>query len=227
MSDENESNPRKFWDAIKSVYPNKAKPITTVPSKADELKSTMSKFSEYFTTVIKSIKELAFPLINFAWRLTKAVEAHISSRFTMGYVSKIFIEKELRKLKRKKATGIDEFPPGLLKDCAKHISRPLCYIININLSLNTSTVPTIWKHARITPIFKSGKTSEPCNYRPISVLPVISKILKKAVHQNLMDYLENEKLLNSKQYGSGENDLPKWQLLYYAIGFVKKSILAK
>ena len=117
----------------------------------------------------------------------------------MRYVSKIFIEKELRNLKRQKATGIDNLPPGLLKDFAMYIATPPCYIIN--LSISTSTIPTIWKHAKISPVFKSGDSSEPGNYRPISILPVLSKILEKAIHKQLMDYLETANLLCNQQYG--------------------------
>ena len=117
----------------------------------------------------------------------------------MRYVSKIFIEKELRNLKQQKATGIDNLPPGLLKDCAMYIATPLCYIIN--LSISTSTIPTIWKHAKVSLVFKSGDSSEPGNYRPISILPVLSNIIEKAIHKQLMDYLETENLLYNQQYG--------------------------
>ena len=111
---------------------------------------------------------------------------------------KIFIEKEQRNLKRQKAIRVDNLPPGLLKDCAMHIATPLCYIIN--LSISTSTIPTIWKYVKVSPVFKSGDSSEPGNYCPISILPVLSKILEKAIHKQLMDYLKTENLLCNQQY---------------------------
>ena len=117
----------------------------------------------------------------------------------MRYLSKIFIEKELRNLKRQKATGTDNLPPGLLKDFVMYRVTPLCYIIN--LSISTSTILTIWKHAKVSSVFKSGDSSEPGNYRPISILPVLSKILEKAIHKQLMDYLETANLLCNQQYG--------------------------
>ena len=85
----------------------------------------------------------------------------------MRYVSKSFTENDLLNLKRQKATGIDNLPPGLLKDCAMYIATPLCYIIN--LSISTSTIPKTQKHAKVLPVFKSGDTSEPGNYRLISI----------------------------------------------------------
>ena len=106
---------------------------------------------------------------------------------------------ELCSLKRNKATGLDELPSGLLKDCAKNISEALCYIMN--LSIKTSTVPNIWKSAKVVPIFKSGNHDLPENYRPISVLPVLSKVFEKAVHYQFLQFLETNELLSDSQIG--------------------------
>ena len=103
------------------------------------------------------------------------------------------------KLKRNKATGDDDLPPGLLKDCASEIASPLCFIIN--LSLQHAEIPSDWRHALISPIFKSRSVSNPNNYRPISILLTLSKILERCVHQQLMEYLEVNNLLSRCQYG--------------------------
>ena len=75
-------------------------------------------------------------------------------------VSKKIVEKQLKLIKRKKATGVDNLPPGFLKDAATVISQPLCHIIN--LSLSSGKVPNEWKIAKVTPLFKSGNVEE-CN----------------------------------------------------------------
>ena len=75
----------------------------------------------------------------------------------------------------------------------------------MNLSLQSSTVPLAWKQAKLVPIFKSGDTNKAENYRPISVLPALSKLLEKAVHSQLMEYLETNKLLNQSQFGYRAN----------------------
>ena len=54
---------------------------------------------------------------------------------------------------------------------------------------------------KITPIFKSGDSTNTDNYRPISVLPIISKVLKRAVHMQIMNYLEKYNLLSNNQFG--------------------------
>ena len=72
--------------------------------------------------------------------------------FKFQYVSRIFVEKQLKSLKRKKAAGWDNLPPGMMKDAAKEISVPLTYIIN--LSLKSGLVPEDWKIAKVTPLHK-------------------------------------------------------------------------
>ena len=121
-----------------------------------------------------------------------------NTTFQFVGVSEAFVERELKKLKRNKSTGINDLPPGMLKDVAFEIAKPISYIINV--SLRTGQVPTNWKIARVVPVHKSGSTADVNNYRSISILPVISKILERAVHHQLMDYLERKKLLSDKQF---------------------------
>ena len=110
-----------------------------------------------------------------------------------------FVIKQLNVFKRNKASGNDNLPPGLLKDCRHHIAKPIAFILN--LSLDTNTFPHPWKIAKVTPIHKKGSLKEPSNYRPISVLPVLSKILERAVHIQLVDYLEEYNLITKYQFG--------------------------
>ena len=104
-----------------------------------------------------------------------------------------------KKLKRKKASGPDNLPPNLLRDSASILAKPLAYVIN--LSLRTGLFPDEWKLARVVPIYKSGTRDSFENYRPISALPIFSKVVEKIVHKKLVNYLEEHKLLTNKQFG--------------------------
>ena len=146
-----------------------------------------------------NLKKIAFPLMNFVWRYPEKKALRTKSTFKFANVSTVFVENELRKLKRNKAAGSDYLPPNLLKDCASVIGPPITYIIN--LSLYKSTVPNLWKVAKLCPVFKAGNADLVENYRPISVLPVLSKIMERAVHQQLYRYLESNNLLNDCQFG--------------------------
>ena len=107
--------------------------------------------------------------------------------------------KCLRKLRRKKAHGIDELPPNLLKDVANKISKLLAFIINKYLS--SGIVPDLWKISKVSPLYKSNSKSSFSNYRPISVLTCLSKVLKQVVHCQLSNYFEKHYLLKSSQFG--------------------------
>ena len=78
----------------------------------------------------------------------------------------------------------------------------LCaYAHIINMSLSSGIVPTKWKIAKVIPLYKSGPKSDIGNYRPISILPVLSKVLESLVHQKLISYLEENRLLYDHQFG--------------------------
>jgi hypothetical protein len=70
-----------------------------------------------------------------------------------------------------------------------------------NLSLRTKIVPSSWKIAKVTPLFKKGSLSDPNNYRPISILPSLAKIFERHIHTHFMAYLNNNNLLCKEQSG--------------------------
>ncbi len=99
---------------------------------------------------------------------------------------------EICKFANNKSSGLDGINVinvRLLKLAAPIICKSLAYICN--LSLCTSVFPSDWKQAKVTPIFKDGDRSDVSNYRPISVLSIVSKILERAVHNQLYTYLTN------------------------------------
>ena len=93
----------------------------------------------------------------------------------------------LLSLDTNKATGPDEIPPRILKECAHQIAPSLCLLFN--QSLEHGSLPKKWKLANIIPIHKKGDISNVENYRPISLLSVISKVLERCVLRKLRDHL--------------------------------------
>ena len=133
---------------------------------------------------------------DFVWGYTSTGRMETKTVFVFTYVSTVFVEREVKSLKRRKAAGIDGIPPGPLKDASSVLAKPLAFIIN--LSLQTETVPSDWKIAKVVAIHKGGSKDDKKNFRLISVLPVISKILERAVHHQLVQY---NNILSKNQFG--------------------------
>ena len=109
------------------------------------------------------------------------------------------VKKQLKTLRRKKAVGTDEIPTCILKDCAHELAPAVAHLIN--LTLKTGLIPSELKAAEVIPIYKDSEKSQFTNYRPISVLSVISKILERCVYNKLIEDLEANSLLSSQQFG--------------------------
>ena len=111
----------------------------------------------------------------------------------------------LRSLDISKSAGEDKISGKFLRDAAEVISSPLTYIMN--LSLKSATVPDDFKLARVLPIYKKGNRNYEGNYRPVSILPVASKVLENIVYNQMHKYLEQNNLIYAFQ--SGINRSPK------------------
>jgi hypothetical protein len=114
-------------------------------------------------------------------------------------VSKVSIEEKLATLDETKAMGVDNIPAIVLKNCAKEFAKPLELLFN--KSLQEKSLPKVWKSAVITPIFKKGDKSNPSNYRPISVVPIIAKVLESIVLEALQAHLDAEGWKDHSQHG--------------------------
>ena len=102
-------------------------------------------------------------------------------------------------LKTNKAISLDKIRASLLKNSAHTIALSVTKLLN--LSIKTGKFPKLWKCSKITALFKSGDRTNASNYRPISILPTLSKILEKAVHTQLYHFLVANKRLSGKQFG--------------------------
>ena len=89
----------------------------------------------------------------------------------------------LSKIEVKKSTGHDGISPKILKLSTPSLAGPLTTLFNY--CIRTSTLPCSWKMSNVFPIYKNGDTSDKNNYRPVSVLPAISKLFKKALFDQL------------------------------------------
>ena len=103
----------------------------------------------------------------------------------------------LKALEVGKATGPDQIPAKLLTQTASVIVPSLCKIFNKSLQLGS--LPSDWKLANVVPVHKKGAKDHVENYRPISLLPIVSKVFERCVLNSIKDHLYH--VISPKQHG--------------------------
>ena len=114
-------------------------------------------------------------------------------------INAVKVLKQLKSLNVSKSCGPDNCHPFFLKECAEQIYLPLTDIFH--KSLSSGVIPDDWKKANITCIFKKGNKQDPGNYRPVSLTPVICKLLERTVREEIVNHLSISKLLSDSQFG--------------------------
>ena len=190
---ENSDNPRRLWNSINNILhriPPPALPEFT------SVKSLCDHFSRYFVDTIETIHS-KFP--DKVQNIPQVQKPEIRSKMN---VSERASEDEIRKLilsSSSKSCDPDPISTSMLKNCLDIIITPITDIINI--SMETSTFLQNFIEAHVRPLLK--KTSLPKNelenYRPVSNLSFISKILQKIVANRLQAHIKNNHLCNPLQ----------------------------
>ena len=121
------------------------------------------------------------------------------------------IVKIIKSLDPNKAHGHDEISIRMIKLCATSISKPLSILFRN--CFENQCFPNEWKRANIVPVHKKNDKQLIKNYRPVSLLPVCSKIFEKVIFNSLFKYLEDNNLLNGNQSGFRPGDSCVRQLL--------------
>ena len=122
-----------------------------------------------------------------------------TSKFRPKPVTVTTVILTIKHLRETNAIGADGIAFRFVKDSLPVICFYLMIIINT--SIVTGLFPLLWKHGLINPTFKSGDIDEVSNFRPISLLSILSKVLEKIVTNQLMEYLESNRLLSNSQHG--------------------------
>ena len=191
------SNTKKFWSVFKYVSN-----ISNVPS-------TMNWSRDETTVTADNPHDIANLLNNYFYSMFKPT---LSQEEYDNYIAKTMTFNEtindivitpnevrvgLLSLDTSKACGPDNIPAALLKYCAPYISSSLCNLFNKSLKLGR--MPAAWKISNIVPIPKSGPVKDVTNYRPISLLCIVSKVLERCIYNRLIDHISTH--LHHLQFG--------------------------
>ena len=135
-----------------------------------------------------------------------------SNSFYFNPTSPLEIKRIITDLKSKNSSGMDGIPSKALKCTPHNILFAIAHIFNLSLS-NCEFIDA-FKVAKVVPVFKKGSTYDVNNYQPISLLPVLSKILEKLMYKRLVSFLNGQSFFYKNQFGFRKIFLPAMQLRY-------------
>ena len=202
-----------FWKTIKPLFSDKqqhSSNITLIENKkiiSDDLKiaETMNNF---FTNIIKNleiegyntdeflpdiklddISNIIQKFINHPSILKIKEQIHIQYPFSFPTRTNIEISECIKKLNNKKTGTYNTIPVTIIKDCSEIISPYISQYYN--RAIIESKFPPSLKNAEITPIYKKDDINNKENYRPISILPSVSKIFERLMQTDISNYMKN------------------------------------
>ena len=202
----NKSNMRNTWKIINRTLNrnNKMQKIIKIKSETNNIIEEPQTIAETFNLYFSQIgQKLAETIPTTGSKFDNYLGNHNPSTLFFVPTDREEIIGIINKLEGKKSSGHDEIDNFLLKTIILSIATPLAYIFN--LSLSSGIVPDNIKIAKVIPIFKKGDTSETKNYRPISILPSLSKVLERIVFIRTTDFLNKHNIFCESQFGFRAN----------------------
>ena len=200
----NRSNIKKTWDMINTLSSRNIsnKSINRIIWNNIEYSSDLNiacAFNEYFCSIAENLaSELPTPCVDPLFYVNR----NITASLFLSPVDPIECRSIINSLKNVKQ-DINYIPVYLFKIFSNYFTLELCNIIN--LSFSCGKFPDSLKIATTIPIFKKGDKNQIYNFRPISLLPFISKVFEKCMHRRLLNFLNSNNVLSLNQFGFLKN----------------------
>jgi hypothetical protein len=221
---ENLKNPKKTWETLNEILgKNKKKDdvsqINIEGTPESDPTKIANHFNQFFTSIGKKISNDVPPV-------DKQPEEYINygrpiPELNLQNTTPEHVLKTIKKSKNKNSCDIHGISAKMVKFVGAEVSIPLAHIFN--RSLESGVFPEMLKQCRVIPIFKSGNHMECDNYRPISLLSSISKVLEKIVAEKLLFHLTENDLLYTHQYGFIPKKSAEHNLMH-VINFVSSAL---
>lgn len=210
-------NSNSIWKIINRCLPRKQQDSFMA---SEDPTGLANELNDFFTSVGSITAQKARDLSlhhGLNVNLDVPTPLHISTDvspelFVLHQVTENQVERVIRSLPSNKAPGMDKISSRILKDSLPSTLTTITHIVNN--SFVTNTFARAWKTAEVTPILKCGNPDVPNNYRPISLLPIVSKVTERLVHGQLMEHLIRNNKLAAHQSGNRKLHSTETALLY-------------
>ena len=205
---EHRKNTKKVWEILNTLT-GKSKNKQALPDEitvngvsVNDIKVISNAFAEHYSKIGKSLSDKIKESGNIDDPMSY-MKNRIHYNCFFYPVSMDEIDKIVNSLPSKNSSGYDQISNKILKKINPGIVKALHIIFN--KSLQQGTFPSNMKTAIVSPLYKGKSKSEIINYRPVSLLPTISKILEKIVHRRITKFLAKHKVFYEGQYGFRKN----------------------
>ena len=197
----NAKNPKKTWDILREITTgkpeqNKIEKIVVNGETICEPNKMAEEFNNFFTMAGKKVAESVEPIHKLPTEYIPDANPTLLKFENISEHTIVDIISEMESKSSMDAMGVNMKTLKLIK---YQIAKPLSHIFN--LSATTGVFPAKLKISKTIPIYKAGDHSSCDNYRPISLLSSISKILEKIIAKALVNHLEDNNLLDENQFG--------------------------
>ena len=199
----NQGNSKKFWKNIQDIIPNKKNKCSAtfdlhdhVTDTSIDVKDTADFINDFFVNIGHNLARDNTEVWNFSGNHTDIILDDIQTN-----VDEII--QLCKNINVNKASCINNLSAEILKDAFLAIPNRITGLFNC--SFMNDNVPASWKVAKVTPLQKPGNTKEVSNLRPVSLLPLPSKLIEKIVHNRIYNHCNTNKLLEDRQGGFRPN----------------------
>ena len=186
-------NPKSFWHYVNSHMKTRSG-IDSIRrpngSTATSDQEKVELLNSYFASVFTDENLASFPLLESEVSVPKLEYIIITASIVFD---------ELNKLKTDKSPGPEGWPLCIFKECSEHLSIPLSILFN--KSFQSGVLPSEWRIAFVTPIYKKGSQHLASNYRPVSLTSTVVKVMESIIKINVLEHLTSNDLLTSHQFG--------------------------
>ena len=201
---DNRDDPRKYWQHIYTILNKNKKDNKFNLEDHDgtvlDQKDVPDFINDFFTSIgaklvnenPKMKQDYNLPVINDNVELFQLQEVNMDQLMSL-----------LKQIKIYKSSGIDNVSSRILKDALINLNEQLLFLIN--LSINNNRFPSEWKKGTVIPLPKVSNPTNVGDLRPITLLPIPSKIIEKLVYSQIMNFLENNKYITDNQFGFRKN----------------------
>ena len=200
----NIGKPKELWKSLKYLgLPTKSDTLSNICLEKDnnlsfDAKTNAEIFKDFFSKLANDLVEkLPAPTNRFGIDSIKNYYKNLNleeNSFLLKPTNEVVILKLLEAINPLKAAGLDKLSGKFLRDGATLLVVPITKLCNLSIKL--SIFPDDCKIAKLKPLFKKGSKIDPQNYRPISLLPLISKIIEKIIHNQTQEYLDTHNIIS-------------------------------